>query len=122
MAKYLVKEELGNFYSDGIFTNSVRMISWFEKNPKVDIGQWSAMGTEQEFRKKGVALSVNETNSLTELLVEKGFGNRETLMDSIKNRKIDRVEEKIVKEDKEVKEEVIEDKTDEYYDPKEMLI
>ena len=121
MAKYLVKEEIGKFYSDSAFTNSVRLISWYEKNPKVDIGQWSAMGTEQEYRKKGIALSVNETNSLTELLVDKGFGNKNTLLESIKNRKIDRVEDMVVKDD-EVKEDIKEDNVDEYYDPKEMLI
>ena len=125
MGKYLVKEEIGQFHSDGKFTNNVRLISWYEAEPKIDIGKWSAINTNQEYRKSGTALSVKETNSLTELLVDKGFGDKDKLLESLNSREknhIESINELMGEKNNELKEEINEDKEDEYYDPKEMLI
>lgn len=125
MSKYSVRKEIGEFHSDGKFTNNVRLISWYEADPKIDIGKWSAINTNQEYRKNGTALSIKETNSLTELLVDKGFGDKAKLLESLNKREIDHIEsmdELVGEEYNEVKEEIKEDKEDEYYDPKEMLI
>lgn len=125
MGKYSVKEEIGQFHSDGKFTNNVRLISWYEAEPKIDIGKWSAINTNQEYRKSGTALSVKETNSLTELLVDKGFGDKDKLLESLNSREknhIESINELMGEKNNELKEEINEDKEDEYYDPKEMLI
>lgn len=119
--KYMVECEIAEFKSAGTATtNNIRMISWYGGDPKVDIGKWINIGDENEYRKSGLALTVAETNSMTETLVREGFGERDAILQALKDRKVERVGEvkatvKTVPSDEE------EDKVD-FYDPKEALV
>jgi len=114
--KYAVVCEIAEFASTGSTTNLIREISWFDGEPKIDIGKWVGVNTETEYRKSGLALTVSEANDLTETLVREGFGVHDKVVQALKDRKVERVGET-----KSSVKTVDNTKVD-YYDPKEMLV
>lgn len=115
--KYKVKEELALFtpVSGNSPVGAIRVISWFNKEDKIDIRKWNSYNTDYEFGKTGCSLSIGETNTLTEKLVELGFGDKDKIEQSLKTRTRRWTEEPIKFKEKS---EEIEDDTEEYYDPK----
>lgn len=116
--QYVVDEEINQFDVDTEgMTGAIRMISWYNNESKVDIRKWIGFKTETEFSRSGIVLSVNETNALTEKLVESGFGDKDNLIRAINTRdkvRLGAVESSI---------ENVEDLGEEdYYDPKEALL
>ena len=95
---------------------NLRKVSWNGREPKIDIRRWSYQdGTERALR--GVTLTDEGANELTNVLVDEGYGDTKRLIKSIAERKdYNDIMEHINDPDVE-----IDDLTEEYYDPSELL-
>lgn len=95
---------------------NLRRISWNGRPSKIDIRKWVYNdGTERAM--KGVSLSDEGADELTNVLIEQGFGNTKRIIKAIKAR-----EDYDGSISGNITEEIAEDDgSEEYYDPSELL-
>lgn len=115
---YNVDEEFGDHILEetGNGSTNLRRISWNGRPHKLDIRKYSYKDGEERMM-KGVSLSDEAANQLTNTLVDKGFGDTRSIISSIKNRK-DFNESML---DAEPNVDQSDDYEEEYYDPKMLL-
>lgn len=94
---------------------NLRKISWGGRDPKLDIRKWSYQDG-QERAMKGVGLTNEGANELSNVLVEQGYGDTKRIINAIKQRQdydgsINSIE---TDEDND-------DGSEEYYDPSELF-
>lgn len=95
---------------------NLRKVGWNGREPKLDFRKWSYQdGTERAM--KGVTMTDEGANELTGVLVEQGYGDTKRIAKALTNRKD---YNDIIKHlnDPEVE---INDDTEDYYDPSELL-
>lgn len=95
---------------------NLRKVSWNGREPKLDLRKWSYQdGTERAM--KGVTMSDEGADELTGVLVEQGYGNTKRIAKAIMSRdEYNDVMEHIDDPDEDVN-----DGSEEYYDPSELL-
>lgn len=95
---------------------NLRRVSWNGRDAKLDLRKWSySDGTERAM--KGVTMTDEGADELAAVLVEQGYGNTKRIIKALSKREeynntmnhIDDVEESI------------DDSSEEYYDPSELL-
>ena len=86
--KYEIDTEFGDFILSESPNRSLilRKISWNDKPPRLDIRNYFYKD-EQEFMARGITMSDFAANKLTEILVDKGYGDSNKLMLSLVRRK-----------------------------------
>lgn len=95
---------------------NLRRISWNGRPSKIDIRKW-VYNDGAERAMKGVSLSDEGADELTNVLIEQGFGNTKRIIKAIKAR-----EDYDGSISGNVTEEIAEDDgSEEYYDPSELL-
>lgn len=95
---------------------NLRKVSWNGREPKLDLRKWSYQdGKERAMR--GVTLSDDGADELSAVLIEQGYGNTKRIAKAISKR--DEYAE-VIKHLDDVEEE-IDDGSEEYYDPSELL-
>ena len=105
-----ILEESGNN------STNLRKVSWNGRPSKLDIRKWSYQdGKERALR--GVTLSDEGADELTGVLVEQGYGNTKRLVKAITNRE----EYDDVLKHLDDTEEEVDDGSESYYDPSELL-
>lgn len=105
-----IVEEKGNM------ATIVRKISWGNSPHKLDIRKWRYT-EEGEMCGKGVSLSDEGADELTETLSRLGYGDTRKIIDSIKDR--EDFKEALDKSLNNINDE--EEESTDYYDPKELL-
>ena len=117
--KYKIDESLNDiFHEQGNTYFALRKISWGDSdNYKVDIRKYYSSADGEETMSKGVSLSDEAANSLTESLVKNGYGNTKEMLKMLVQRENydikDITEEKI--------NEIIESKDEEYYSAEDLF-
>lgn len=104
-----ILEESGNG------STNLRKISWNGRPHKLDIRKYSYTDG-QEHMMKGVSLTDDGANELTDVLVEQGYGNTKRIIKALRER--DDFDDSLL--DKAVPI-VDEDDEEDYYDPKQLL-
>lgn len=89
---------------------NVRRVSWGGRPFKIDIRKWSYNDGEERAM-KGVSLTNEGADELANVLVENGFGSKKRLLKALDSREDE--EEDSTNE--------IDDGSEEYYDPSELL-
>lgn len=89
---------------------NVRRVSWGGRPFKIDIRKWS-YNEGEERAMKGVSLTNEGADELANVLVENGFGSKKRLLKALDSREDE--EEDSTNE--------IDDGSEEYYDPSELL-
>lgn len=96
---------------------NVRKVSWNGRPPKIDIRKW-AYQDGQERAMKGVSLTDEGTNELSNVLVEQGYGDTKRIIAAIKQRKD---YDNSINQSPQTNEHEEEDDSEEYYDPSELF-
>ena len=94
---------------------NLRKISWNGRPFKLDLRKY-AYNNGEERMLKGISLSDDGANNLTNVLVESGYGNTRSIIKSIRNR--DDFDESLLDKNIPIEDD---DSTEEYYDPKQLL-
>ena len=95
---------------------NLRKVGWNGREPKLDLRKWSYQdGTERAM--KGVTMTDEGADELAGVLVEQGYGNTKRIAKAISKR--DEYED--VMQHLDDSEEDINDDSEEYYDPSELL-
>lgn len=98
---------------------NLRKVSWGEGSPeKIDIRKWLYLDDGTERASKGVTLTDEGTDELTNVLVDQGYGDTKKIAKSLAKRD-DFDQSYLTMEDND--EEDLDDGSDDYYDPKELL-
>ena len=95
---------------------NLRKVGWNGREPKLDLRKWSYQDG-QERAMKGVTMTDDGADELTGVLVEQGYGDTKRIIKAIS----DREEYKDVIEHLNDPEVEINDDSEEYYDPSELL-
>lgn len=95
---------------------NLRKISWNGREPKLDFRKWSYQDG-QERAMKGVTMTDEGADELTGVLVEQGYGDTRRIAKAIANRE---EYNDVIKHLDDI-EENIDDDSEEYYDPSELL-
>ena len=95
---------------------NLRKISWNGREPKLDLRKWNYQDGKERAM-KGITLSDEGADELAGVLIEQGYGNTRRIVKAISNR--DDYSE--VMNHINDKEEIIDDGSEEYYDPSELL-
>lgn len=84
--KYEINEDFGTeiISEGGNSFVAVRKISWNGREEKVDIRKYMVNSEGNEIMGKGVSLSDDEANTLTNTLVDKGYGDPVKIINSLK--------------------------------------
>lgn len=84
---YEINEEFGtNIIGEGGSTfSALRKISWNGRDEKIDIRKYTINSDGNEVMGKGISLSEEEADTLTNLLIENGYGDAYTILNSVKN-------------------------------------
>lgn len=117
--KYKIDESLNDiFYEQGNTYFALRKISWGDSdNYKVDIRKYYSSASGEETMSKGVSLSDEATDSLTESLVKNGYGNTKEMLKLIMKR--ENYDIKDINEESINK--VIESEEEEYYSAEDLF-
>ena len=103
-------EEKGNTFI------ALRKLSWNGREPKYDIRKWYNTTDGETRPDKGVGLSEEGIDELTNILLSQGFGKTDEILEAIKDR--DDFERSY---DKVIKGIIFDDEDDTFYDPREVL-
>jgi hypothetical protein len=95
---------------------NLRKISWNGRDPKLDLRKWSYQDG-QERAMKGVTMSDDGANELAGVLVEQGYGNTKRIIKAVRERE---EYSDVIKHFNDTEED-IDDGSEEYYDPSELL-
>lgn len=83
--EYKINEEFGTelIGEGGNVFIAMRKIAWGNRDEKLDIRKYSINNDGNEVMMKGVSLSDDEANTLAEKLVERGYGDRKKILETI---------------------------------------
>ena len=95
---------------------NLRKVSWNGRDHKLDLRKWNYQDG-QERAMKGVTLSDDGADELSAVLVEQGYGNTKRLLKSLTKREEYNDSMKHLND----VEEELDDGSEEYYDPSELL-
>jgi hypothetical protein len=96
---------------------NLRKVGWNGREPKLDIRKWSYQDG-QERAMKGIALSDDAANELTNVLVEQGYGDTKRILKGLRTREnyklaLDTIDDPDAEGE--------DDGSEDYYDPAELL-
>ena len=85
--KYDINEEFGTeiISEGGNSFLAMRKISWNGGNEKLDIRKYLINSEGNEIMGKGVSITDEDANTLVNLLIDKGYGNPKTIIESLSN-------------------------------------
>ena len=95
---------------------NLRKVGWNGREPKLDLRKWS-YSDGQERAMKGVTMSDDGADELTAVLAEQGYGNTKRVIKALMQRE----EYNDVMQHIDDPEEEVNDGSEEYYDPSELL-
>lgn len=125
--KFEIKEDgINELIDEGTGNSSImlREVGWNGRDPKLEIRKW-IIDVDKETPMRGLSFITEQgPHTLTEVLVEKGFGNTEKLINNIKDREdfdeslVKVIGKKKIEKSKNTEVTISED---DYFDPKSVL-